>query len=243
MVNWLKENTILQMLENCTPDMLSVLTKVFVNGYWAGSVQNAIPVINKIKLFRRLGLIPLYISVCFDVKQNAIMIFTDGGRLCRPIFYKDDGTDEMSYMNLKNHNFNWDKLVSGFSSKRENIVRRFDGFYKVDELYDIKVSSISDFQKEFKNKKAILDYLDPNEEETSLIAFKPETNLLKKYTHCEIHESLIFGMMCNMIIYPHHNPATRNSFSCGQSKQAVSLYHTNYNMRMDKTAVSEIAVS
>ena len=237
MVNWLKENTILQMLENCTPDMLSILTKVFVNGYWAGSVQNAIPVVNKIKLFRRLGLIPLYISVCFDVKQNAIMIFTDGGRLCRPIFYKDDGTDEMSYMNLKNHKFNWDKLVSGFSNKRENVVRRFDGFYKVDELYDIKVSSISDFQKEFKNKKAILDYLDPNEEETSLIAFKPETHLLKKYTHCEIHESLIFGMMCNMIIYPHHNPATRNSFSCGQSKQAVSLYHTNYNMRMDKTAV------
>jgi len=237
MVNWLKENTVLQMLENCTPDMLSVLTKVFVNGYWAGSVQNAIPVINKIKLFRRLGLIPLYISVCFDVKQNAIMIFTDGGRLCRPIFYKDDATEEMSYMNLKNHKFNWDKLVSGFSNKKENIVRRFDGFYKADELYDIKVSSISDFQKEFKNKKAILDYLDPNEEETSLIAFKPETHLLKKYTHCEIHESLIFGMMCNMIIYPHHNPATRNSFSCGQSKQAVSLYHTNYNMRMDKTAV------
>ena len=53
----------------------------------------------------------------------------------------------------------------------------------------------------------------------------------------EIHESLIFGMMSNLIIYPQHNPASRNSFSCGQSKQAVSLYHTNYNMRMDKTAV------
>jgi DNA-directed RNA polymerase II subunit RPB2 len=241
MVKWLKENTVLQMLDNCTPDMLSVLTKVFVNGYWAGSVQNAIPVINKIKMFRRVGLIPLYISVCFDIKQNSIMIFTDGGRLCRPIFYRDDGTEEMdmSYMNihLKTNKYNWDKLVSGFSNKRENVVRKFDGFYKVDELYDIKASSIHDFQKEFKKKKAILDYLDPNEEETSLIAFKPETNLLKKYTHCEIHESLIFGMMCNMVIYPHHNPATRNSFSCGQSKQAVSLYHTNYNMRMDKTAV------
>ena len=242
MVNWLKENEEIKMLENCTPDMLSVLTKIFVNGYWAGSVQNAIPVVNRIKLFRRLGLIPLHISVCFDIKQNAIMIFTDGGRLCRPIFYRDNMTDSMSYINsmdfLKKSKYSWDNLVSGFEKKRENVVRRFDGFYKVGDLYEIESNlNNKNFEKKFREKKAVLDYLDPNEEETSLIAFKPEINLLKKYTHCEIHESLIFGMMCNMIIYPHHNPATRNSFSCGQSKQAVSLYHTNYNMRMDKTAV------
>ncbi|NBO24974.1 MAG: DNA-directed RNA polymerase subunit B, partial [Chlamydiae bacterium] len=44
-------------------------------------------------------------------------------------------------------------------------------------------------------------------------------------------------MMCNMIIFPENNPASRNSFSCGQSKQACSLYHTNYQVRMDKTGV------
>jgi hypothetical protein len=43
--------------------------------------------------------------------------------------------------------------------------------------------------------------------------------------------------MCNLIPYPQNNPATRNSFSCGQSKQSVSLYHTNYQVRMDKSAV------
>ena len=233
MVNWIKENIDMKMLENCTPDIVSVLTKVFVNGYWAGSVEKAILVVDKIKLFRRIGLIPLHISVCFDIKQNAIMIFTDGGRLCRPIFYSDDET--MSYINsmeiLKKGKYSWDDLVSGFTDKTKGIVRKFDGFYKASELYGVVDTNIVE------KKKALLDYLDPNEEETSLIAFKPTMNLLKKYTHCEIHESLIFGMMCNMIIYPHHNPAVRNSFSCGQSKQAVSLYHTNYNMRMDKTAV------
>jgi DNA-directed RNA polymerase II subunit RPB2 len=235
MVNWLKENVELQMLENCTPEVLSVLTKVFVNGYWAGSVKDAFPVINKIKLFRRTGLIPLYNSVCFDIKQNAILIFTDGGRLCRPIFYRDE--DEMSYekslKQLTLGKYTWDNLVSGFTEKKPGVNRRFDGFYKAGELYEVEAGP----DKKFGNKKALFDYLDPNEEETSLIAFKPTMNLENKYTHCEIHESLIFGMMCNMIIYPHHNPATRNSFSCGQSKQAVSLYHTNYNMRMDKTAV------
>ena len=162
------------------------------------------------------------------------MIFTDGGRLCRPIFYRDD--DKMSYEKslklLTVGKYTWDNLISGFTEKKPGLNRKFDGFYKAGEIYEVEASLAN-----FKEKKALFDYLDPNEEETSLIAFKPTMHLENKYTHCEIHESLIFGMMCNMIIYPHHNPATRNSFSCGQSKQAVSLYHTNYNMRMDKTAV------
>jgi hypothetical protein len=43
--------------------------------------------------------------------------------------------------------------------------------------------------------------------------------------------------MSNLIIYPENNPVTRNSFSCGQSKQAVSVYHSNYQMRIDKMGV------
>ena len=43
--------------------------------------------------------------------------------------------------------------------------------------------------------------------------------------------------MANLICFPENNPAVRNSFSCGQSKQACSLYHTNHQVRMDKTAV------
>ena len=43
--------------------------------------------------------------------------------------------------------------------------------------------------------------------------------------------------MGNLIIYPENNPLPRNSFSCGQSKQAVSMYHSNYQMRIDKMGV------
>ena len=47
----------------------------------------------------------------------------------------------------------------------------------------------------------------------------------------------MFGVMGNLIIYPENNPLPRNSFSCGQSKQAVSVYHSNYQMRIDKMGV------
>jgi hypothetical protein len=113
--------------------------------------------------------------------------------------------------------------------------------YELDELYDdVNAEKNPAKFKKFLEKKAIIDYIDCSESEDALIAMNPEQiekEKSKKYTHLEIHESLILGMMCNMIIFPENNPATRNSFSCGQSKQACSLYHTNHQVRMDKTAV------
>ena len=41
--------------------------------------------------------------------------------------------------------------------------------------------------------------------------------------------------MANQVIFPSTNPYPRDLFSCGQSKQAVSVFHTNYQNRMDKT--------
>ena len=43
--------------------------------------------------------------------------------------------------------------------------------------------------------------------------------------------------MSNLIVFPENNPPNRNTFSCGQSKQAVSLYSTQFQNRMDKTAL------
>jgi hypothetical protein len=112
--------------------------------------------------------------------------------------------------------------------------------YELDELYENISQDKNPAQyKKFLENKAIIDYIDCSESENALIAMNDNELKTKPlhYTHLEIHESFIFGVMCNMIIFPENNPATRNSFSCGQSKQAVSLYHTNHQVRMDKTAV------
>jgi hypothetical protein len=43
--------------------------------------------------------------------------------------------------------------------------------------------------------------------------------------------------MGNQIVFPESNPLPRDLFSCGQSKQAVSLYNSNYQNRIDKMGV------
>ena len=51
-----------------------------------------------IKKYRRLGLIPVFISVQWDIQNMTIFVYTDAGRLCRPIFYVDEETGKPSYM-------------------------------------------------------------------------------------------------------------------------------------------------
>ena len=248
MIQWLREKISLKLLEECGPELLSKMTRVIVNGLWAGSIDDPISAIQKIRLFRRNALIPIYTSATFEIKLNTIFIYTDSGRLCRPVFYKNDETNKLSYeeksiyTRLQKGEFTWNDLTCGFNKKKiPEFKEKLPKIYELNELYEgIDAESNPAKLERFIRDQAIVDYIDPSESENALIAVKPEEmekNQNKKYTHLEIHESLIFGVMCNQIIFPENNPPTRDSFSCGQSKQAISMYHTNHRNRMDKTAV------
>jgi len=253
MIAWLREKWAMKLIEEFSPRTLANVTKVIVNGFLVGGVEQPIECIKTFRLYRRNALLPIYSSATFDFRLKTIFVYTDGGRLSRPIFYKDDSTNKLSYMSkkilkrLQDGEFSWSDLTTGFNKKREQIT--FDpsemSIYKLNELYEGVESETNPAKLDrFLHDKAVLDYIDNSESEHTFIALTPESfeesmdsNGQSKYTHCEIHNSLLFGMMCNMIIFPENNPATRNSFSCGQSKQSSSLYHTNYQVRMDKTAV------
>jgi DNA-directed RNA polymerase II subunit RPB2 len=242
-INWVLNNTKIESIENTTLNNLYHFIKVFVNGFWLGIVREPNDFVNKVKIYRRNGLLPTYLSISFEIKSKTIYLFCDEGRVTRPMFYKDN--NEISFEkpkildSINKNEFHWNDLVSGFNKKTlDNYDPSNYAVYSPKELYGLDEENINKLQQ-FNDKKAIIDYVDNNESDNSLIALKYEDFLKnpEKYTHLEIHESLILGVMCNLIPFPENNPATRNSFSCGQSKQAASLYNTNYQMRMDKSAV------
>jgi len=244
-IKWLRNNTFtsFRIIMECSPEQLSSNSKIFVNGNWIGIVDDPIKVINTIKLFRRNGIIPVFTSVSFDYDHNEIQIFTDSGRLCRPIYYIDEGRLSVNRKEvvelLGSDKLSWEQIVAGFNQKTDSAFNtRNNNIYGLQELYGNIGNTHEEIVNSLDKYKSLVDYLDTAEEESALVAtYIDDLKKNKYYTHVEIHPSLILGVMGNMIIYPETNPVVRNSFSCGQSKQAVSVYHSNYQMRIDKMGV------
>jgi len=242
-IKWLRINTPMRILLECSPEQLGSSAKIIINGRWIGVIDTPIEFVNEIKLYRRNGIIPIYTSISFDYQHKEVNIYSDAGRLTRPIYYIENNRISFDRKVVKEElnsgNITWEQIISGFMKKSdENYKTKNNRIYTVDKLYnDIGKDKLVMLEK-LLTHKSVVDYVDTSEEETALIAVNLEDLQKSKwYTHLEIDPSLILGVMGNMIIYPENNPVTRNSFSCGQSKQAVSVYHSNFQMRIDKTGV------
>ena len=243
LIKWLRANTPLKLLQECSTKMLATSTKMFVNGNWIGVIDNPIENVNTLKLFRRNGVIPIYTSISFSYEYNVVYIYTDSGRLTRPIYYRDsDGKISYAHGRIKDiiesTQYTWQQVVAGFQDKKiESFSLRNNILYDSNELYP-GYKSLEKLLDMFQENKGIIDYIDTSEEESALIATRPaQLKDNKFYTHAEIDPSLMLGVMGNSIIYPEYNQLPRDVFSCGQSKQAVSVYHSNYQMRLDKMGV------
>jgi len=242
-IKWLRLNTPMRNILECSPEQLGSSSKIFVNGSWIGVIDTPIELVNLLKLYRRNGIIPVYTSISFNYQKNEVGIYTDSGRLSRPIYYIEN--NRLSYDRREIHGLlesgkiTWEQIVSGFMPKTdENFKTKNNKIYDLSSLYKDIGSDKGLILEKLQHFKSMVDYVDTSEEETLLVATSnDDLQKSKWYTNMEIDASLILGVMGNMIIYPENNPVTRNSFSCGQSKQAVSVYHTNYQMRIDKMGV------
>lgn len=73
-------------LDVVNPKTIPLKTKIFINGKWIGVHSKAGYIIDTLRKHRRMKKMPEEISIVRDILNKEIRIFTDAGRICRPLY-------------------------------------------------------------------------------------------------------------------------------------------------------------
>jgi DNA-directed RNA polymerase beta subunit len=199
---------------------------VQINGDIIGYHHDPYTLYNKLKHYKRCGMIYPMTSVVWNIKSRLIIISTEAGRMYRPLLIVDydeaTGKRELRITKiLRKKNMTWHEY---------NAQKTFDAYLSP----SADISRISNEEEE----EGFIEYLDCDEINHAMIAMNlgdldkgmKGTAYPPCYTHCEIHPSLMNGVLGVSIPFSNHNQSPRNCYQCLNENERVLLSNGTYKL-------------
>ena len=219
------------------PYKLKQYTKVFLNGEWLGVTQEPNELYNNLRNKKLNGEIEMTSSIVFDIEKNSVCVYCDGGRLFRPMLCVKDNKilltrKHLNSISIENTNdpvmiTNWNE----FMLKNNGVIEYVDMEEQVQIMAAITPTDVESMRQKMVNSVDIVKKM--KDTDIRNVVNRYDDTMYVKYTHCEIHPSLLIGVVVANSPFCNHNQGPRNIYQYSQARQAMGIYTSNYRDRLD----------